>query len=444
MKLIENGKKFFFFLTNGIWRVTGNEVGRIRYILYDVIKIIILTFRRFFNDGIMTRAAALTYSTLFSAVPILALLFAIARGFGFQNILEKLFREDIGVAGETTDTLLGLVDSYLTHAKSGVFVGIGLIMLLWSVINLISTIERSMNNIWQVHKPRGLFRKITDYSSLFLLIPIVTVATTGISIFMTTFLKAYENYELLGPTIRFLIQLAPFIFAGIIFTAMFVFIPNTKVMLRHAIIPGFVTGIAFQWFQYFYIHSQVWVTGYNAIYGSFAAIPLFLLWANISWNIILFGCEASYISQNVQLFNFDKDVKRISRRYHDFLCILILSLICKRFCERDKTPYSAAELTTESSVPFRLVSRILNELQSVGFIYEKSGDEKSDDSVFLPAMDVNQISVSVLLNKIQTTGCEDFKVDREERFAQHWNIVEQSHHIYQKEVGNVLLKDLAL
>lgn len=155
-----------------------------------------------------------------------------------------------------------------------------------------------------------------------------------------------EDFVLLAPLMKFLVRLVPFILTWAMFTGLFVFMPNTKVKLKYAIIPGIIAGTAFQAFQYLYIGSQIWVSRYNAIYGSFAAIPMFLLWAQISWGICLYGAELCYVAQNLRNYSFSKETANISRRYHDFLCILIMSLICKRF-ETEETPYTAETLSDE-------------------------------------------------------------------------------------------------
>lgn len=153
---------------------------------------------------------------------------------------------------------------------------------------------------------------------MILLLPLLIVFSSGLSIFMTTFLKEMETFVLLAPIMKFFIQLLPYAIIWAMFIGLFVFIPNTKVKFSHAIIPGILAGSAFQIFQYVYINSQIWVSNYNAIYGSFAAIPMFLLWTQISWSICLFGAEMNYVSQNLESFKYGKESKNISRRYHDF------------------------------------------------------------------------------------------------------------------------------
>ena len=317
------------FLTEDIWRITESEVTRTKYNIYNIIKTIYLCIDRFIEDRIMTKAAALTYSTLLATVPILAILFAIARGFGFSNIMEHQLHQGLGGNTETTRTIMQFVDSYLSETKGGVFIGVGLIMLLATVLNLINNIEIIFNRIWGIKKMRSWHRMITDYFSMLLITPILLVLSGGVSVFMSTMLEQMTDYELLTPIFKFLIGLIPFAITWFMFTGLYVFMPNTTVKFKYAFLSGVLAGSAYQAFQYLYITSQLFVSKYNAIYGTFAALPLFLLWMQISWTICLFGALLTYACQNIQNFSFDKDTRNISRRYKDFMTVLIMSLIVK-------------------------------------------------------------------------------------------------------------------
>ena len=426
------------FLSNGIWRITEDEVTPVQRRLYSCIKIIILSIRQFLSDRIPVRASALTYSTLLSIIPILALLFAIARGFGFDSFVETMLRSN--VTAEQAELIISWINSYLAHAQSGIFIGVGLLMLLWTVYNLIDNIERSFNSIWQVKHPRTMFRQITDYFSMMLLFPILIVISGGLTIFMTTYLKEMENFLLLAPVIKFLIRLIPYMLIWGMFIGMYTFIPNTKVRFAHAWFPGILAGSAFQVFQYIYVNSQIWISSYNAIYGSFAAIPMFLLWTQISWTICLYGAEMSYVSQNLASFDFGKETANISRRYHDFFCTIILSAICKRF-EQGLPPYTAEEISREHRIPIRLTKRILYELQDMKLIYEAMNEEKERDISYVPGVDINQLTVGMLLTKLDETGSEDFKIDHAQ-YSESWNALIKAREDFAKENERILIKDL--
>ena len=182
------------FITYDIWRITESEVTRTKFSIYNIIKTIYLCVNRFNKDRIVNKASALTYSTLLAIVPILAIVFAIARGFGVSTLMESQFRDGFGGSTEATDIILQFVDSYLSQTKNGIFIGVGLVMLLWTVLNLVSNIEITFNRIWQVKKGRSMYRKITDYFSMFLLMPILIVVSGGLSIFVGTMLKSMADF----------------------------------------------------------------------------------------------------------------------------------------------------------------------------------------------------------------------------------------------------------
>lgn len=429
------------FLSYDIWRITENEVTKTKFSTYNVIKTIYICINRFNKDRIINKASALTYSTLLAIVPILAILFAIARGFGFSNLMEHQVRNGLGGINETTETILQFVDSYLSQTKGGIFIGVGLVLLLWTVLNLTSNIERTFNRIWQVKKPRSMYRKITDYFSMFLLLPILIVVSGGLSIFMSTTLKEMDNFLVLAPILKFLVRLIPFTLTWFMFTGLYIFMPNTKVKLKHALIAGIFAGTAYQAFQFLYIGSQLWVSRYNAIYGSFAAVPMFLLWLQISWTICLFGAELTYAGQNIQNFSFERDTRNISRRYQDFISIIIMSAISKRFANNE-APYTAEEISTNNRIPIRLTNQILFQLQEINMIHEVVTDEKSEDISYQPSMDINQMNVGVLLDRIDRYGSEDFKIDKDKEFMNHWQTLIDSREQYYKNSNPILLKDL--
>ena len=432
---------FLQFITVDIWRVTESEVTKRKFSLYNIIKTIYVTIKQFVDDRIAAKASALTYSTLLAIVPMLAILFAIARGFGFDKLMETQLFANFGGQTETTEAILTFVDSYLEHAKGGIFIGVGLAMLLWTVLNLINNIEVTFNHIWQVKKARNMYRKITDYFSMFLLMPILIVFSSGVTLFMSTVFAKMEDYILLGSLSKFLIKLIPFAITWLMFTGLYVFMPNTNVRFKHALPAGILAGTIYQFFQFFYISGQIWVSKYNAIYGSFAALPLFLLWLQTSWTICLFGVQLTYTSQNIRFFSFDRDTRNVSRRYRDFISLLIISLICKRFEQQDK-PYTADEISSKHRIPIRLVNRTLSELQEIKMIHEVLTGEKEPEIGYQPSIDLSQLSVGLLLERIDQFGSEDFKIDKEKEFGSEWEVLLSAREKYLNSASEILVKDL--
>ena len=436
-----NIQKIIRFLTVDIWRVTDDEVSKSRGILYNMIKIGTLSVREFTQGRVINKASALTYNTLLAIIPALALLFAIARGFGFANLLETQIRDGLSSHAEVAEILLTFIDSYLSHAKSGgIFIGVGLIMLFYTILLLTYNIERTFNSIWQVKKPRTLYRKVTDYFSMILLLPILIMLSSGISIYISTIVKHMEEFALLAPIMRFLVKLIPYVITWAMFTSLYIFMPNTNVKFKYAVLPGILAGSAFQAFQFVYINSQIWVSNYNAIYGSFAAIPMFLLWTQISWSICLYGAQLCYVAQNLRNFSFSKETANVSRRYHDFLCILIMSLICKRF-QTDEAPYTAESLSDEHKIPIRLTTKILYELQDLRMISETQVEGDDEAVAYLPAVDINRMNVAMLLSRLDEAGSEAFKIDRK-RYNAPWEALTKAREEYYENTKKVLLKDL--
>ena len=433
---------FIRFITYDIWRITEKEVSGLKRFYIFLVKTIILAVRDFKREDLQTRASALTFSTLLAIVPLLAVIVGIASGFGLsETVRESVYSYFPGHSNEL-EQAFGFAENYLRMAQGGIFIGIGLALLLYTVINLISTIEGTFNTIWHVKFNRSWHRKISDYLALFIILPAMMTLSSGLSLFITTNRNTYlSEYVFLTPVTDTILHVAPYLITVLIFTGLYVFVPNTKVRFPNALVAGLITGCAFQLFQYIYISGQIWVSKYNAIYGSFAALPLLLLWLQISWLLCLFGAEIAYASQNVKKFSFDRDSKNISRRYKDFLILLITSLIVKRF-EKGEPPYSADELSEENCIPIRLTTDILYLLAELGIIIEVRMDEDERVVHFQPALDIHQISIGFLWGKIDEYGSENFKIDTVSRFKYQWEAIIKMREALLAHGKEVLLKDL--
>jgi membrane protein len=276
--------------------------------LRDIYQKLSLTIRFFTAKRVMAQASALTYSTLLAFVPVVAVIFAIARGFGYNKYIEIWFRDALSTQPQAAEAIIGFVNSYLIHTKSGIFLGIGLFFMFYTVLMLMNNVEETFNHVWQVSNSRPIIRSFTNYLAVFLLFPVLLIIAIGLSFYMTAFEAKMSHFEFLGPVVRYLLDLTPYILLSIIFIGLYIYMPNTKVKPSCAIIPGILAGVGMQILQIVYIHSQIWVTGYNAIYGSFAALPLFMLWIQMSWTICLFGAQLTYTNQNMNRIGIHLEV----------------------------------------------------------------------------------------------------------------------------------------
>jgi membrane protein len=434
-------KRLIQFLQKDIWRIGPDEMSPVKYLLVEVLKKLLLAIRFFTTKRVMQKASALTYSMLLAIVPIMAVVFAIARGFGYSKYIEVWFRDAFQSQPQAADIIIGFVNSYLVHTQSGVFLGVGLVFMLYTVLMLVSNVEDAFNEIWQVKKPRSLFRTFTDYLAMFFLFPIIIVLSSGISIFIATVADSLPDFLLLGPFVRMLIDLLPYVLMVCMFIALYIFMPNTRVKPKSALVPGILAGIAMQGLQIFYIHSQMFLSSYNAIYGSFAALPLFMLWVQISWTICLFGAELCYTNQNLDYYDYDASTGEISHRYKLLMASLLMNKICKRFSKGQRA-YSAYELRGLTNIPIRIVNDLLYELIDAKLLTEISGDEKGEITRFMPAEDINNLTYGVMVDRLESKGRWKINLDVSEMFTGKWARVMELRSGYLRGARDIKLQDL--
>ena len=327
---------------------------------FHALRRLAMTVELFVARNLSAHASALTYSSVLSAVPILAIVFAISRGFGFSQLIEDKLRENVRFTPEMTQTIMDFVNSYLERAKGGVFIGVGLVMLFYTLINLTSNIETAFNTIWKVKNSRNIYRQTVDYISVFFLLPIVIVVTSGLQIFLVGIGSFLPGFTFFNAAVEWLVQLSPYALAALAFMLLYKLMPNTDVHWSATIFPGLLAGIAFMLLQWFYIHSQLWISSYNAVYGSFAAIPLFMLWIQLSWTICLFGAQLSYANQMEADFAFEKRVPHLSRAAHDRAALQVMQELCSAFDQGQAL--SAHEIASRTALPLSLVNSVLYEL----------------------------------------------------------------------------------
>lgn len=435
------------FLTYGIWRIDYKSLSKKTSVFYNIIKTIILTVRNTLELELGVKAASLTYRTVLAIVPFLAVLFAIARGFGFENIIQSEILDYLGMTpignvpqGESNlmIEIITLINNSLEYAKgSGVFAGVGVVLLLYTVFTLFRDIENNFNRIWQIKKGRSMHRRAVDYFALILFLPILIILNYGLSIMLNSFTK---YIFILYPATQYL-NILPYVITVLVLTLLYKLMPNTKVEFVNAFIAALLAGAAYQIVQMLYLNGQIWITKYNAIYGTFAAIPLLLLWLQLSWYIVLIGATLSFAAQNVRKFSFERETKNISRRYRDFFTLIITSVIVKRFAE-GKPPLSNDEISESCEIPIRLTNDILDDLQNMQIISAIPIPKKEPLMAYQPALDIDLITVNFLMKSIDQFGSEDFNIDTEIKFANHWNAFMESRMCFYHNNKDKLLKDL--
>lgn len=429
------------FLSYDLWRVHVHEVNGIKNILLNIVRTLILAFRGFVSDRLSTRASALTFSTMLAVVPVFSIIIGIAKGFGFQELIESELTKLFPGQNELLILLFGFVQSFLEITTSGLIVGIGVVFLIVSVWSIMMSIELTVNDIFQIQKSRSITRQLTDYLATMMLLPVLIIISSGLSVFLKTAFNQSTFLPLISPFIQFLMTLIPYALSWLGFTLLYIIIPNTKVKFSNALLAGFIAGFGFQAFQFLYISGQVWVTRYNAIYGSFAAIPLFLLWLQLSWTIVLIGAEIAYAAQNVQNFYFENESKNVSLRYRFFVSILFMNILCKRF-EQEEGPMTMNEISSQYQIPARLTSWTLNRLLEMQLISETHSPKEKELIAYQPAIDINKLTVGFLYKRMFEYGEEDFVIDVEKLYNEHWHTLLNMEDCMTSEGNDKLIKDL--
>ncbi len=427
------------FCQHGVWIVKREDTSPLKFFLCRILKVIILTGQAFTTKRLMAQASALTYSTLLAIVPIVAVVFAIARGFGVSKNIESWFRDALSSQPQVAETIIGFVNSYLVHAKGGVILGVGLLIMVWTVVMLTNNIEITFNSIWHTKSSRSPIRMLFDYIAFIFLVPIFIVLTSGVSIFVAT--KSKELGEYVAPVVSTIITLMPYVIMSLGFICLYVFMPNTKVRLKNAVAPGILAGVCMQVLQFVYIHSQIWVSSYNAIYGSFAALPLFMLWLQISWTIALVGALLCYTNQNHEDLAFLMRTVKISHRYKLMLSILIMSILCKRFKE-GKKPINSVQLKDMLALPNRIVTDLLADLQTAGLVEMIQNTQDREYPAFVPACDIHQISLGMMVDRLESIGPWHLDTSVDQYFSQRWKEVLQLRSDYLKNLDSILLHEL--
>lgn len=363
----------------------------------------------FRKDECMLRASAMTFYTLLSIVPVIAMAFGIAKGFGLQKTLEARLLENFQGQEDVFGRLFTFANTLLDNTRGGLLAGIGVVVLLWTVIKLLGNIEASFNAIWKVPRSRTIWRKFSDYLSLMLVAPILFVLSGSLNVFVTTQIRTIlEKLPLLGavgPYILFALKFLPYVIFWILFTLLYSLMPNRKVSLPAAFAGGVLAGTLYQLTQWVYVHFQVGVAKYNAIYGSFAALPLFLVWLQLGWMIVLWGAEMSRVIEEGRgpLPEFqDRDM---SFRVRALLSLGTAASVVRAFHRGDPAP-TAAGLSRELALPVSLVEVLLGDLTAGGILVRVEREE-GEAPGWHPARNVATITVQSVLDAASASGTDD-------------------------------------
>lgn len=403
---IDRVKKYFNIY---LWDFSIKTVKGPKQWWYRFLRVCYLTLRGLYRNKWTIRASALTFYSLMSLVPVLAMTFAIAKGFGYQNHLQQELLERFQEQKVILKEIFQFAHNVLSRTRGGVIAFVGVAILAWSVIKVLSHIESSFNNIWGVIKPRQWRRKLSDYFAMMVIGPFFFIISSSVTVYIVTTLEGLVGslnlYETVSNFLSFWIRLFPYGVIWILFTILYIFMPNTKVRILPALIGGIIAGTVYQLFQWSYIYFQIGVSRYGAIYGSFAALPLFLIWLQLSWLTVLGGAEISYACQNSIRCEFQGHYRKMSHHLKVLLCLWIMHQVIHRFIA-GQSPISKTEIHESLEAPFSVIDDLTQELCDCGLL-SKICCRKSEKHQFQPARSPELLKVQDVIDAIEQKEIAD-------------------------------------
>lgn len=436
--------KLMKFFTTDIWRIRTKNLTRTKSLLLKPLMIIVLALRSFDEDKCQLRASALTFYSLLSIVPVVAMAFGIAKGFGFEKMLETALLEKLPAQQEIIAQVIGFAQVLLNNTRGGMIAGIGVAVLFWTVIKVLGNIEKSFNDIWGIKKSRSMGRKFSDYLSIMLICPLLFIISSSVTVLIasqvTLIVEKISFLGLFAPAILLMLKILPFAVIWILFSFIYIFMPNTKVHFKSAFVGGILAGTLFQIMQWAYITFQVGVVKYNAIYGSFAALPLFLVWLQISWLIVLLGAEISFARQNLETYEFEPDCLQVSYSYKKLLTLNIVQLIFNNFCNGQK-PWTASAISHSLEIPIRLIRQILFELVGADVLVETK-EQANEGTGYQPALCTEKVTIKDIIDKLEHKGTNAIPVDQNKIYKKIEESLQAMDVSMEESAANININDI--
>ncbi len=439
--------RILHFFKTGIWEIRFKDLPPLEASFVKYLRIILLASRGFMRDNCQKTASVLTYYSLLNVVPVVAVAFAMAKGFGLEKLIEKQILQMAAKANWQTDITTQIISfshKLLDQAKGGLIAGVGVVLLFWTVISILGKIEDALNEIWEVKKSRTLARKFSDYIAMMALTPVLFIISSSATVLVASQVKVIiakiAFLGVFGKVILLLLNLLPYVSIWTLLTVLYVIMPNTKIPPKSAIVGGIVGGTIAEIVQWIYIKFQIGVASYGAIYGSFAALPLFLAMLQMSWMIVLFGAEIAYASEHYETFGFHPDYSRISVSSKKLLMLRIFHLLTKKFSLGEK-PLSAVQIARALEIPVRLVRQLLHELTNVGLVVETVRGVNSEIG-FQPGRTIENITVKVALDEYEKYGITkipDYQSEESDKISKY---LQQISEAVEKSPSNVRLKEI--
>lgn len=430
--------RWWVYCSQGVW--TDTRTGwRV-----TVIKTLNLSVRSFLSKDVQTAACGMAFRTLLATIPALALIFAIGRGFGLVPVLQDALLRMFPAQRTAISESFVFVDSYLSRSSEGVFLGVGILVLLWTLVSLVASVENEFNKIWGIKHGRTLWRQVTDYTAMFLILPVLLVASTGISVVMSSTLQSFLPMEFVTPLAESLLDISAVVLTWLTFAGVYKLVPNTKVRFGNALIAGILAGTAYEILQWLFVSGQLYVSKYNAIYGSVAFLPLLMIWMQLVWVITLAGAVICFSSQNIFRYSFSDQISEISPDYRTKVTLSVLAVIVQDYVA-GREPRDDYRIALDYKFPLTLVTGITDRLTRANIIYKALLDGgKESRTGFVPAVEPEKITVGFTMERLRQLGSSDFIADFSKEFGTVIETVDNINSRQHAETDKILLTNLTI
>lgn len=401
------------FLRRDVWQDPA-DAGRARLVMLHALRVCLITANSFRNETILLRSSALSYSTLLAVVPVLAIGFSMLKGLGFHGQIEHVL---INYLTAEQEELTNRIITYISNTDFKALGAFGTVVLIYAVVMMLSNVERAFNDLWGVTQDRPLVRKISDYISVLILGPMLIVVSTAMitSLSSHTVVQALTKYPVFRDFFILFKTVIPHLGLWIAFTAMYIMMPNTRVRFIPALLAGIICGTVWQIAFNVYTDFNIGLARYNKIYGTFAVLPIFIIWIYISWVIVLIGAQISNAIQHIKTYQQEFREVHASQREKLAMAFYIMHEIACRF-HAGQPPAGINEIAAKFAIPTRLVREITDIYVQSGMIQEIDHKEQLQ-----PAKDLDLIRLIDVHDALNNASAHQWRIPpqaRKERLEQ--------------------------
>lgn len=430
-------RKLSDFLRKEVWH-DPKDAGRLYFFYYQTVRILLLTIHGLKNRMILLRASALSYSTLLAIVPLLAIAFSMLKGLGFHSRLEHAL---VNYLTAEQEALTSRIVEYIANTNFKALGAFGTALLIYASVMMLSNVERTFNELWGVARQRTIPRKISNYISVLFLGPFLMVLSTAMiaSFSSNTVVTALTEVAFFEQFLVLFSKIIPHAILWVAFTVMYILMPNTRVRFVPALVAGVICGSVWEGAFRIYTDFNIGVAKYNTIYGTFAVLPIFIIWLYISWLIVLIGAQLSYAIQNVRSYQQEVNFYDVSYDQKEEMALNIMLKVAGRF-HNGLRRMGVENLSNTLAVPVRLVREITQKLCERGLFQEIFDDEIT----FQPSRNIALISVLDVCDALRHDGDGDWHVAENEQNKRLQGLMESRKKAEARQLGSMTMLDLVL